>query len=115
MLLWFRFDGLFIMSKSTEKFVNDCVESIISDRSDFGPVGVFSNQLSKSVRCMSLSQPGKFFGLSYACNDSEYKANEVVAAVGDIDEITGIVHKKFDVSEGSTGIIRFIKDGIGLE
>lgn len=103
------------MSKSTEKFVNDCVESIVSDRSDFGPVGVFSNQLSKSARCMSLSNPGKFFSLTYACNDSEYKGNEVVAAVGDINDIAEIVHKRFDVSEGPIGIIRFVKDGIGLE
>lgn len=103
------------MSKSTEKFVNDCVESIVSDRSDFGPVGVFSNQLSKSVRCMSLSNPGKFFSLTYACNDSEYKGNEVVAAVGDINDITEIVHKRFDVRNGSVDIIRFINDMIGLE
>ena len=103
------------MSKSTEKFVNDCVESIVSYRSDFGPVGVFSNQLSKSVRCMSLYNPGKFFSLSYACNDSDYKGNEVVAAVGDINDITEIVHKKFDVSNGYVDIIRFINDGIGLE
>ena len=103
------------MSKSTEKFVNDCVQSIVESRDDFGTVGVFSNQLSKIVRCMSLSNPGKFFSLSYACNDSEYKGNEVVAAVGDINDITEIVHKKFDVRNGSVDIIRFINDGMGLE
>lgn len=89
------------MSDKLIDFVKECISGITGDNLDrFSPGIVSSNQLSKTVSFISVEDKNKFFRISYAANDSDYKRNEVVVEVGSFGDIINSRAKRFFIDGG---------------
>lgn len=102
------------MSDKLIDFVKECISGITGDNLDrFSPGIVSSNQLSKTVSFISVEDKNKFFRISYAANDSDYKRNEVVVEVGSFGDIINSMAKRFFIDGGgSEQIVAFVEEGL---
>ena len=104
---------VFNISDKLVDFVKECISGITGDNLDrFSPGIVSSNQLSKTVSFISVEDKNKFFRISYAANDSDYKSNEVVVEVGSFGDIINSRVKRFFIDGGSEQIVAFVEEGL---
>ena len=94
-------------------FVNECIDAILDGNPGrFSPGVVRSNQLSKRVTYCLMENKDKFFSIAYAANDSDYKGDEIVIAVGDLKDIINSKVKRFFVNDGPGLVVDFVEDGL---
>lgn len=94
-------------------FVKECISGITGDNLErFGPGIVSSNQLSKTVSFISVEDKDKFFRISYAANDSDYKGSEIVVEAGSFGDIINSRVKRFFIDGGSEQVVDFVEEGL---
>lgn len=94
-------------------FVNECIDAILDGNPGrFSPGVVRSNQLSKCVSYCLMESKDKFFSIAYAANDSDYKGNEIMVEVGDLNDIINSKVKRFFVNDGPRLVVDFVEDGL---
>lgn len=94
-------------------FVNECIDTVLDGNPGrFSPGVVRSNQLSKSVSYHLMENKDKFFSIAYAANDSDYKGDEIVVEVGDLNDIINSKVKRFFIDGGSEQVSVFVEDGL---
>lgn len=54
----------------------------------------------------------KFFSIAYAANDSDYKGDEIMVEVGDLNDIISSKVKRFFVNDGPGLVVDFVEDGL---
>lgn len=101
------------MNDKLVSFVNECIDAMLDGNPGrFSPGVVRGNQLSKCVTYFLMENKDKFFSISYAANDSDYKGDEIVVEVGDLKDIINSKVKRFFVNDGSGVVVDFVDDGL---
>lgn len=94
-------------------FVNECIDAVLDGNPGrFSPGVVRSNQLSKHVSYCLMENKDKFFSITYAANDSDYKGDEIVVEVGDLKDIINSKVKRFFVNDGTGLVVDFVEEGL---
>lgn len=94
-------------------FVKECIDAILDGNPGrFSPGVVRGNQLSKRVTYFLMDDKDKFFSIAYAANDSDYKGNEIMVEVGDLEDIINSKVKRFFVNDGPGLVVDFVEDGL---
>lgn len=94
-------------------FVNECIDAVLDGNPDrFSPGVVRGNQLSKRVTYCLMENKDKFFSIAYAANDSDYKGNEIMVEVGDLNDIINSKVKRFFVNDGTGLVVDFVEEGL---
>lgn len=101
------------MNDKLVSFVKECIDCIIDGNTGrFSPGVVRGNQLSKSVTYCLMENKDKFFSITYAENDSDYKGNEIMVEAGDLNDIINSKVKRFFVNDGPGLVVDFVEEGL---
>ena len=101
------------MNDSLIDFVNECIDAVLDGNPGrFSPGVVRSNQLSKRVSYCLMEDKDKFFSIAYAANDSDYKSNEIMVEVGNLNDIINSKVKRFFVNDGPGLVVDFVEEGL---